>query len=84
MSRLDPVLDLHRPGGTEPASAAAVESEFGGIGIQITTDDGDLTVLSPIYGTPAYRAGILAGDRIVEIDGKSTEGITARRGDRAG
>ena len=32
-------------------------------------------MLSPIYGTPAYRAGIQAGDRIVEIGGKSTEGI---------
>ena len=38
-------------------------------------EDGDLKVLSPIYGTPAYRAGIQAGDRIVEIGGKSTEGI---------
>ena len=32
-------------------------------------------MLSPIYGTPAYRAGILAGDRIVEIDGRSTDGV---------
>jgi carboxyl-terminal processing protease len=53
----------------------AVDNEFGGIGIHVTTEDGDLKVLSPIYGTPAYRAGILAGDRIVEIDGKSTDGI---------
>ena len=54
---------------------STVENEFGGIGIQITIDDGELKVLSPLYGTPAYRAGILAGDRIVEIDGKSTDGI---------
>ena len=39
-------------------------------------DDGQLTILSPIYGTPAYRAGLLAGDRILEIDGKSTDGLT--------
>ncbi len=32
-------------------------------------------MLSPIYGTPAYRAGILAGDRILEIDGRSTDGV---------
>ncbi len=52
-----------------------MDNEFGGIGIHISVDDGDLKVLSPIYGTPAYRAGIQAGDRIVEIEGKSTDGI---------
>jgi carboxyl-terminal processing protease len=36
-------------------------------------DEGDLTILSPIYGTPAYKAGLLAGDRILEINGESTE-----------
>jgi carboxyl-terminal processing protease len=55
---------------------AGVESEFGGIGIQITIEDGQLQIISPLVGTPAYRAGLLAGDRIVEIDGKSTEGIS--------
>jgi carboxyl-terminal processing protease len=55
---------------------SSVESEFGGIGIQITADDGQLQILSPIYGSPAYRAGLLAGDRIVEIDGKSTDNMT--------
>ena len=54
---------------------SSVENEFGGIGIHVSVEDGDLKVLSPIYGTPAYRAGIQAGDRIVEIDGKSTDGI---------
>ncbi len=53
----------------------SVESEFGGIGIQIPEDDGPLRILTPIYGTPAFRAGLMAGDRIVEIDGKSTEGL---------
>ncbi|MCX7920048.1 MAG: S41 family peptidase [bacterium] len=50
--------------------------EFGGLGIRITIRDGWLTVESPIENTPAFRAGIKANDRIVEIDGKSTEGIT--------
>jgi carboxyl-terminal processing protease len=54
----------------------SVESEFGGIGIQIDDRDGRLRILSPIYGTPAYRAGLLAGDRILEIDGKTTDGLT--------
>jgi carboxyl-terminal processing protease len=55
---------------------ASVESEFGGIGIQIGFDGDELRILSPMYGTPAYRAGLLAGDRILEIDGKSTSGWT--------
>lgn len=53
-----------------------VESEFGGIGIQIGIEDGQLHIISPMYGTPAYRSGLLAGDRIVEIDGKGTDGLT--------
>ena len=54
---------------------SSVDNEFGGIGIHVSIEDGDLKVLSPIYGTPAYRAGVQAGDRIVEIEGKNTEGI---------
>lgn len=48
---------------------------FGGLGIIISIKDDQLTIISPIEDTPAYRAGIKAGDKIVEIDGKSTEGI---------
>ncbi|NJL25502.1 MAG: S41 family peptidase [Calothrix sp. SM1_5_4] len=50
--------------------------EFGGIGIEITVQNGVLTVISPIEDTPAYKAGIKAGDRIVEIDGESTKGFS--------
>lgn len=53
--------------------------EFGGIGIYIELDKdaGDrLTVFEPIEGTPAWEAGLEAGDRIMAIDGKSTDGIT--------
>jgi carboxyl-terminal processing protease len=49
--------------------------KFGGIGIQIGQRKGLLTVISPIEETPAFRAGVLAGDLIVEIDGKSAENI---------
>ncbi len=48
---------------------------FGGLGIIISIKDDQLTIISPIEDTPAYRAGIKAGDKIVEINGKSTEGI---------
>jgi len=50
--------------------------KFGGLGIQIGIRDNWLTVIAPIEGTPAYRAGIQAGDRIIKIEGKSTKGIT--------
>ena len=51
--------------------------KFGGIGIQVSTDrqSGVLTVISPLVGTPAYEAGILAGDLILKIDGRSTENM---------
>jgi carboxyl-terminal processing protease len=74
MNKLDPYSTYIGP--EELAQfRSSVDNEFGGIGIHVSVDDGDLKVLSPIYGTPAYRVGILAGDRIVEIDGKSTDGI---------
>src|SRR6266571_2494690 len=46
---------------------------FGGLGIEITLKDDVLTVVSPIEGTPAYRAGLQTGDRIVKIDGLVTK-----------
>src|SRR6185312_12309399 len=46
---------------------------FGGLGIEITLKDDWLAVVAPIEGTPAYRAGILSGDRIVKIEGLSTK-----------
>ena len=49
---------------------------FGGIGIEITIKKDVLTVVSPVEDTPAYNAGIKAGDHIIQIDGKSTKDIT--------
>jgi carboxyl-terminal processing protease len=54
------------------------EGKFGGIGIQVGMDRqnrGQLTVISPMPGTPAYEAGVLAGDLILKIDGKTTENM---------
>lgn len=53
-----------------------LEGSFEGVGITLGQRDGWLTVISPIEGTPAYRGGMKAGDRITEIDGMSTEGLT--------
>jgi carboxyl-terminal processing protease len=49
---------------------------FSGIGIEITIREQILTVVSPVEGTPAYEAGIKAGDRIIKIEGKSTQNMT--------
>lgn len=53
---------------------------FGGIGVQVAVDEEtkQLMVMSPVVGTPAYEAGILAGDRITQINGESTEGFTVQ------
>jgi carboxyl-terminal processing protease len=64
------------------------KGEFSGIGIVITMKNAILTVVSPIEGTPAYKAGIQAGDIIIKIDDKSTkdmalwEAVNMMRGPR--
>ncbi len=48
---------------------------FEGIGAEIGIRDGILTIISPIDGTPAHRAGLMAGDKILEIDGEDTKNM---------
>ena len=50
--------------------------EYGGLGIEVTSEDGVVRVVSPIDGTPASRAGILAGDYLTAVDGESIVGLT--------
>jgi len=52
------------------------KGEFGGLGITISMQNDILTVISPIEDTPAWRAGIKAGDKIVKVDGESTKDMT--------
>jgi len=51
------------------------QGEFTGIGISITMRDGFVTVISPIEGTPAYKAGIKAGDKVIKVDGELTSDL---------
>ncbi len=52
------------------------KGEFGGLGIEVTMEDGFVKVVSPIDDTPAFEAGVQAGDFIIEIDGVSVYGMT--------
>lgn len=50
--------------------------QFGGIGIEISIQNGVLTIISPIEDTPAYKAGIKPGDKVVAINGQTTKGFS--------
>ncbi|NPA94015.1 MAG: S41 family peptidase [Thermodesulfobacteria bacterium] len=75
LSSLDPHSAFMKP---EDFKELQVETKgkFTGIGIEITIKDGVLTVVSPIEGTPAFKAGIQANDKILKINGKSTKNMT--------
>ncbi|MEC9291034.1 MAG: S41 family peptidase [Pseudomonadota bacterium] len=72
-------LDPHSSYLPEDAMKSMTEQtkgEFGGLGIEVTMDRGVVKVVSPIEGTPAYEAGVEAGDLIIQIDGKDVQGQT--------
>ncbi|HVM48311.1 MAG TPA: S41 family peptidase [Candidatus Acidoferrum sp.] len=52
------------------------QGAFGGLGIVIAMKDGFITVIAPMEDSPGFKAGILSGDRIIKIDGKSTEKLS--------
>jgi carboxyl-terminal processing protease len=64
----------------EPVQTKEFQEEvggaFSGVGMELGMRDGAITVIAPLKDTPAFRAGILAGDVILEVDGQSTEGWT--------
>jgi carboxyl-terminal processing protease len=54
----------------------STKGEFGGIGVEITIEDGFITVIAPLEDTPAFRAGVMPGDKILKVDSVSTEGMS--------
>lgn len=74
VSSLDPHSQFLTPDFYEELKIST-SGEFGGLGISIGIKDGILTVISPLADTPADKAGIQPGDKIIEIEGKSTKDI---------
>ena len=75
LSNLDPHSAYLEPEDFQELQEST-SGEFGGLGIEVGTEDGFVKVVSPIDDTPASKAGIQPGDLIVKIDGQPTKGIT--------
>jgi carboxyl-terminal processing protease len=75
LSSLDPHSSFLNPDAYKEMQAET-RGEFGGIGIQIGVKEGMLTVIAPIEDTPAYRAGIKAGDKIIKINNEATRNMS--------
>jgi carboxyl-terminal processing protease len=75
LTSLDPHSSYLSP---KDAAAMRVQTrgEFGGLGIEVTQEDGFVKVVSPMDGTPADQAGVEAGDFITQVDGESLLGLT--------
>ena len=75
LTSLDPHSSYLNP---EAAQDMRVQTrgEFGGLGIEVTMEDDLVRVIAPIEDTPAARAGVIAGDKIAEIDGEDVRGMT--------
>lgn len=75
MSSLDPHSGFLTPDDYKEMQVDT-KGEFGGLGIQISIKDGVLTIIAPIEDTPAWRAGLKAGDQILMINEESTKDMT--------
>lgn len=71
---LDPFSQFMEPDAHKEMKTET-HGEFGGLGIRIAVREGWLTVITPLPETPAYRLGILPGDKIVKIEGEVTQGL---------
>jgi carboxyl-terminal processing protease len=75
MARLDPHSVFMRP-DVYRQMREETTGEFDGLGLEVTIQDGELTVVSPVVESPGERAGIKPGDRIVSIDGAATKDMS--------
>ena len=78
LSRLDPHSDYMDEAEFKD-SQSDLNGRFGGLGIQISSQDGVPKIISPIDDTPASRVGLAGGDLIVAVDGQSTHGIELQK-----
>jgi carboxyl-terminal processing protease len=84
-SAINGMLETFPDSGTFYVDAPTVATSIGpsgtfeGIGATVSSQNGEIVITSPIEDTPAERAGILAGDVILEVDGESTEGWTQEK-----
>lgn len=75
LASLDPHSSYMKPDDFQELKIET-KGSFSGIGIEITMKDGVLTVVSPIEGTPAFEKGVQSGDKILKIDGESTQDLS--------
>jgi carboxyl-terminal processing protease len=73
---LDDPYTAYMDAETYQLSLRSFEGKIEGIGASVATKDGKITIIAPIAGSPAEKAGIRAGDVILEIDGQSTSGMS--------
>jgi len=75
LAGLDPHSSFLDPEGFKELRVGT-EGEFGGLGIEVTMEDGFVKVVSPIEDTPAARAGLKTGDLIIRLDSKAVKGMS--------
>ncbi|PCJ18965.1 MAG: peptidase S41 [Candidatus Cloacimonadota bacterium] len=76
LKKLDDPFSRYMPPTNFKSMQEETEGEFGGLGILLGIRDKVLTIISPMEGTPAFRAGVRASDKIIKINGKATEGMS--------
>lgn len=79
LKKLDDPFSRYMPPQQFKSMQEEIEGEFGGLGILLGVRDDILTIISPMEGTPAFRAGVRSGDKIIKINGSPTEGMSSEQ-----
>ena len=77
LSGLDPHSAFLEPEDFEEIKIST-DGKFGGLGIEVTSEDGLIKVVTPIDGTPAWHAGVKAGDLILKLDDEAVRGMSLK------